>query len=502
MPEQTGQVEEHIPGVGTRMRALLKEIVTSTMDRRSDRTKEIVRLIAQEPFTRRTWSEFSFLAIGAPLAGVGLACVAVTLGAGTVLAITFFGLAVMALSVRIARGFGGFQRQLARGLLDERIADPEPFIPRPGFLGWLQSALRDRTGWRSMAYLAIKVPLAVLSILVGFAAWWDAFFCITYPVWGGPGTRVAVFGLPEVFFGTGFFSAGQSGFFHGLGVFCAGILFFFAAPWAVRAVVYLDRRVMRVLLAPDALTARVRALERARAQSVDSSAATLRRIERDLHDGTQAQLVALAMRLGMAKEKLAEIGSNGVGGLGGAGGAGGLTDAGGVTSAGADEGGRTELDQIRQLVDDAHRGAKEAIVELRDLARGIHPPALDVGLEGALSTLAARSTVPTELAISLHDRPTPAIEAIAYFCVAELLANVAQHAHASKASITCTDHGQWLRVVVRDDGTGGAQLSRLGSLSSGLVGLTDRVHAVDGRLDITSPPRGPTVVTVDLPLHA
>jgi signal transduction histidine kinase len=220
-------------------------------------------------------------------------------------------------------------------------------------------------------------------------------------------------------------------------------------------------------------------LERARSQSVDSSAATLRRIERDLHDGTQAQLVALAMRLGMAKEKLAEIGEE------------------------ADiEGGRTDLDHIRQLVDDAHRGAKEAIVELRDLARGIHPPALDVGLEGALSTLAARSTIPTELTISLHDRPTPAIEAIAYFCVAELLANVAQHAHASRASITCTDYGEWLRVVVRDDGTGGAQLSRLGSSSSGLAGLTDRVHAVDGRLDIASPPRGPTVVTVDLPLHA
>ena len=152
------------------------------------------------------------------------------------------------------------------------------------------------------------------------------------------------------------------------------------------------------------MTARVRSLEQARAQTVDSSAATLRRIERDLHDGTQAQLVALAMRLGMAKEKLAD----------------GRAD--------------LDLDQVRQLVDDAHRGAKEAIVELRDLARGIHPPALDIGLEGALSTLAARSTVPTELTVSLADRPTPAIEAIAYFCVAELLANVAQHAQASRAT--------------------------------------------------------------------
>ena len=499
MPGPTEHMGEHVDGVGRRMRALSREMVTTIMDGRSDRAKEIARLIWREPFTRRSWSEFSFLAIGAPLAAVGFACVAGTLFAGMVLAITFFGLAVLALSVRMARGFGGFHRQLARGLLDEHIEDPEPFVGRPGFLGWLQSALRDRTGWRSMAYLAIKVPLAALGILVGFAAWWDAFFCITYPVWGGAGAgnRVAVFGLPQVVFGPGFFSAGHNGFAHGIAVFLAGIVFLFAAPWAVRVVVYLDRRVMRVLLAPDALSARVRVLERARAQSVDSSAATLRRIERDLHDGTQAQLVALAMRLGMAKEKLAAIADTEVGGTGGTGEG---VEGGGDGIGG--RGGRSELDHIRQLVDDAHRGAKEAIVELRDLARGIHPPALDVGLEGALSTLAARSTVPTELTVTLHDRPTPAIEAIAYFCVAELLANVAQHARASHASIMCTDHGQWLRLVVRDDGTGGAELSRIGSMSSGLVGLTDRVHAVDGRLDIASPPRGPTVVTVDLPLHA
>jgi signal transduction histidine kinase len=339
-------------------------------------------------------------------------------------------------------------------------------------LGWLQSALRDRVGWRALAYVLIKVPLAFIGIGFGFAVWWDAFACLIFPVWQGTGHGgIAVFGLPRLIFGSGLFSGGQSGFLHGLGVFSAGVLFLFAAPWAIRPVVYLDRLVMRALLGPDALSARVRSLEQSRTQTVDSSAATLRRIERDLHDGTQAQLVALAMRLGMAKEKL-------------------------------DEADAPDLDHVRQLVDDAHRGAKEAIVELRDLARGIHPPALDIGLEGALSTLAARSTIPTELTLSLSQRPTQAIESIAYFCVAELLANVAQHAQASRAAITCTDNGGWLRVVVRDDGKGGAQLSRFGSTSSGLVGLTDRVHAVDGRLDIASPPRGPTVVTVDLPLHA
>jgi signal transduction histidine kinase len=274
-----------------------------------------------------------------------------------------------------------------------------------------------------------------------------------------------------LFFQPAFLATGNPGVLQGMAIFFTGVILFFLAPWTVRVVISVDRHFMRALLAPDAMAIRVRSLEHARAQTVDASAATLRRIERDLHDGTQAQLVALAMRLGMAKEKL-------------------------------DDADHVDLAQVRELVNDAHHGAKEAIVELRDLARGIHPPALDIGLEGALSTLAARCTVPTELSIALNDRPTPAIEAIAYFCVAELLANVAQHANASRASITCAQHGRWLRVVVRDDGMGGAQLSSVGSSSSGLVGLTDRVHAVDGRFDIVSPLRGPTVVTVDLPLQA
>ena len=152
---------------------------------------------------------------------------------------------------------------------------------------------------------------------------------------------------------------------------------------------------------------------------------------------------------------------------------------------------------------EAHRGAKEAIVELRDIARGIHPPALDVGLEGALATLAARSPVSTEVTVDLQTRPTPAIEAITYFCAAELLANVAQHAQASRATLSCAQQGTWLRLVVRDDGRGGAQLgTTASSSSSGLAGLVDRVRTVDGRLTLVSPPGGPTVVTVDLPLAA
>jgi signal transduction histidine kinase len=247
------------------------------------------------------------------------------------------------------------------------------------------------------------------------------------------------------------------------------VIFLLAAPWVMRGFVNVDRLLARSLLGPDPFAARVRTLEQARTRTVDTSAATLRRIERDLHDGTQAQLVALAMRLGMAKEKL-------------------------------DDPEHVDLDRVRELVEEAHRGAKEAITELRDIARGIHPPALDIGLEGALATLASRSAVPTVLTVDLRDRPTPAIEAIAYYCAAELLANVAQHAYASRATVSCAQHGSWLRLVVRDDGRGGAQLSTVGSSSSGLAGLTERVRAVDGRLDLVSPSGGPTVVTVDLPL--
>src|SRR3984957_18223733 len=352
--EKDGRVTQgQADGPDTRVRVLLKEMVSVVAAKNEDRMKEIARTIWHEPFAKRTWSEFFFLVIGAPMAFVGIAFVIITLGAGMVLAVTFFGLAIIALSIRGARGIGGLHRQLARAYLGEEIADPEPFAPRPGFLGWLQSSLRDRTGWRAMAYVGLKVPLAAFGVLVGFAFWWDAFFCLTFPIWGGSGSSPAVFGLPQVIFGTNFFSEGHSGFFYRVAVFVAGIIFFFVAPWAVRGAVYLNRRVLRVLLAPDPLAARLRSLEQSRTQTVDSSAATLRRIERDLHDGTQAQLVALAMRLGMAKEKRAE----------------------------GDQGDELDLVHVRQLVDNAHRGAKEAIVELRDLARGIHPPALDIGLE-------------------------------------------------------------------------------------------------------------------------
>ena len=216
---------------------------------------------------------------------------------------------------------------------------------------------------------------------------------------------------------------------------------------------------------------RVDELERSRAHVVDDSAARLRRIERDLHDGAQAQMVAVAMKLGLAREKLYDT---------------------------IDGTAPADLERVLDLVDAAHRGAKEAINELRDLARGILPPVLDEGLGTALTTLAARSDVPVELTIDLPERPSAAIETIAYFCAAELLTNVAKHSTARHAILQVAHGPGVLRVRVSDDGSGGARVEARG----GLAGLADRVRTVDGSLQISSPPGGPTVIAVELPSHA
>jgi signal transduction histidine kinase len=160
--------------------------------------------------------------------------------------------------------------------------------------------------------------------------------------------------------------------------------------------------------------------------------------------------------------------------------------------------GQTDLDRVLELVVTAHRGAKEAITELRDLCHGIHPPVLDQGLGIALATLAARSDLPVELVVDLPERPSAAIETIAYFCAAELLANVAKHSGARHATLEAVHAPGLLRLQVSDDGCGGARVENLG----GLAGLADRIGTVDGRLQVSSPPGGPTVVTVELPLHA
>ena len=216
---------------------------------------------------------------------------------------------------------------------------------------------------------------------------------------------------------------------------------------------------------------RVRELERSRALVVDDAAARLRRIEQDLHDGAQAQMVAVVMKLGLARDHLGSA---------------------------VAESGQGGLERVLELVDAAHRGAMAAITELRDLAHGIHPPALDEGLATALGALAARTDLPVDLVLDLPERPSAAIEVIAYFCAAELLTNAAKHSGARHVTLEATHHPGLVTLRVSDDGTGGARIEAVG----GLAGLADRVKTVDGRLHVASPAGGPTVVTIELPSHA
>jgi signal transduction histidine kinase len=379
-------------------------------------------------------------------------------------------LALVVLATRIARGLGAVHRRLAARLLDERVPPPPPRPPGRGVAGWLWAGLRDGPGWRAAAYQLVKLPLAVAEAYAAFL-WVAGLANLSYPFWWGlfrnhpPGVTLGPVPAASPFPGRPFPVATFAGTFAALAVGAAMLL---AAPWVTGAVVAADRRLLRRLLGGRSLAERVRDLEQTRALAVDDAAARLRQVERDLHDGAQIRLATMAMQLGMAREKLDGEG-----------------DPGGVR-------------QARELVDEAHRAAKDALAELRDLVRGIHPPVLDNGLADALATLAAGSGIPVELTCDLPRRPTPAIETIAYFCAAELLANAAKHSHATRVTVRATEADGQLRLAVGDDGAGGADPAA----GSGLAGLAQRVRTVDGRLEIASPPGGPTTVTAVLPLRA
>jgi signal transduction histidine kinase len=443
------------------------------------------RAVILEPVGRRARRELLFCLAGIPL-GLSLFLVPYWI-AGPALAVAVLAprydstwvaavavipavLALLLLATRIARRLGAVHRRLAARLLGERVAPPPPLRPGRGAAGWLGAGLRDGPGWRALAYQLLKLPLAVLEAYAAFL-WIAGLADLTYPFWWGlfrnhpPGVTLDPVPAASPFLGGTFPVASFGGTFAAL---AAGAAMFLAAPWVTRAVVAADRRLLRTLLGPGTLAQRVRDLEQTRALAVDDAAAKLRQVERDLHDGAQIRLATLAMHLGMAREKL------------------------------DDQGGPPEVRQARELVDEAHRAAKDALAELRDLVRGIHPPVLDNGLADALTTLAAGSGIPVELTCDLPRRPTPAIETIAYFCAAELLANAAKHSHATRVTIRATERDGALVLAVGDDGAGGADPAA----GSGLAGLAQRVRTVDGRLEIASPPGGPTTVTAVLPLRA
>ncbi|MDT0380623.1 sensor domain-containing protein [Streptomyces sp. DSM 42041] len=417
------------------------------------------------PVSGRAWREYGYVATGMVVTPFAFAFAVAMLSAGAGLLVTFLGVPVLAAGLAGCRALGRLERARARALLGMRVDEPEPVRVaqrKPGAVALMGAVLRSGVSWRSMLYALLHLPWAVFSfsLTVSFlATGWTAFL---YPAWhwvfptftDQPGLQ-----MWEARPGENWYLETPTD----LVMACtAGLLVVLATPWLVRGLTTVDRLAVHGLLGPSRLTTRVRELESDRGVVVDTAAADLRRIERDLHDGAQARLVSLAMELGLAKEKLLE-----------------------------------DPEAAAKMVGDAHGEVKLALQELRDLARGIHPAILtDRGLGPALTTLSRRCTVPVTLTVDLGAaRPAPAIEGITYFTVSELLQNIGKHAGAEHAVVDVWCTADRLLLQVTDDGRGGAQASP----GSGLAGLAERLDAVDGLLVVDSPAGGPTTVTAELP---
>ncbi|MEV1020202.1 sensor domain-containing protein [Streptomyces sp. NPDC050264] len=413
------------------------------------------------PVEGRAWREFAYLLLSLPIAVVAFVWSVTMMSLGAGLLVTFIGVPVLAAALAGTRGLGAVERARARGLLGLEVGSPEPVRPRGGGpLAWMGATLKSGVSWRHLLYSVLHFPWAVFSFSVAIAFWTTGWSLLTYPLWqwvfpmyaGQAGIQLYGDESHSVYLNNPFEITLTAVF---------GLLVTLATPWIIRALTTVDRVMVGGLLGPSRLASRVVELESDRGVVVDTAAADLRRIERDLHDGAQARLVSLAMDLGLAKEKLSE-----------------------------------DPRTAARMVDEAHGEVKTALQELRDLARGIHPAVLtDRGLDAALSSVASRCTVPVTVEVDLEERPAPAIEGIAYFTVSELLQNVSKHSRATRATVDVWRTRDRLMLQVADNGIGGAAAAT----GSGLAGLTGRLDAVDGILLVDSPTAGPTRITAELP---
>ncbi|MDX3530712.1 sensor domain-containing protein, partial [Streptomyces sp. ID05-39B] len=409
-----------------------------------ERRRHRLPAVLRAPVEARAWREFTYVLLSLPISIVLFTFAVTMLSVGAGLLVTFLGVPVLAAGLAACRGLGSVERARARGLLGLDVAAPEPLRPRgKGAMSWMGAVLRSGTSWRHVLYAVLHMPWAVFSFTVAITFWVSGWATLTYPLW---------FWLFPLYGGQdGLQLYGDDGHrvyldnpFEITVTALLGLLITLATPWIVRALTTVDRVMVHGLLGPSRLASRVVELESDRGVVVDTAAADLRRIERDLHDGAQARLVALAMDLGLAKEKL-----------------------------------REDPREAARMVDEAHGEVKTALQELRDLARGIHPAVLtDRGLDAALSSVASRCTVPVQVEVDLVERPAAAIEGIAYFTVSELLQNVSKHSGARSAAVDVWRVEERLMVQVSDDGVGGADASG----GSGLAGLAGRLDAVDGIL--------------------
>jgi signal transduction histidine kinase len=417
--------------------------------------------VLRAPLEARAWRELAYVLLSLPI-GIALFTFAVTmLSLGASLIVTFVGIPVLAAGLAVCRGFAALERVRARGLLGLDVAAPEPLRPHGrGVLARMNAVLKSGASWRHVLYALLILPWATFSFCVTVVLCTVGWSMLTYPLWfwlfpmhgGQDGLQLYGDEQHRIYLDNPFEISMTA---------LVGLLVTLAVPWIVRALTTVDRLLVHGLLGPSRLASRVVELEVDRGVVVDTAAADLRRIERDLHDGAQARLVALAMDLGLAKEKL-----------------------------------REDPRAAARMVDEAHGEVKTALQELRDLARGIHPAVLtDRGLDAALSSVASRCAVPVRVEVDLAERPAPAIEGIAYFTVSELLQNVSKHSRARAAMVDVWRVDDRLLVQVVDDGVGGADASA----GSGLAGLAGRLDAVDGILVVDSPAGGPTRVTAELP---
>ncbi len=366
------------------------------------------------------------------------------------------GILLLLVLVPMTRGLARWQRRWASRMLGREI--PSPYLLPRGRRGrsLVKLYAGDIASWRDLAWLSVSLLVRVVTSALYLALLASAFLFLIYPwLWSitDPGTFNADFG---------FFTVGsQASAFLPIPL---GVVVF-VIWWLVGPRVMSYRaRIDQALLAPTesaALKVRVQQLAESRADAVDTQAAELRRIERDLHDGAQARLVSLGMSLGMAEERLA-----------------------------------SDPESARELLGEARTSASAAMAELRSLVRGIHPPVLaDRGLDGAVRALALASTLPVKVEVVLPGRLPAPVESAAYFCVAETLANVVKHSRASAARVSVRHDGDVLFVETWDSGVGGADQNK----GTGLRGIAKRLSAFDGSVSVASPSGGPTVVHMEVP---
>ncbi|GAA1543643.1 sensor histidine kinase [Kribbella lupini] len=401
-----------------------------------------------------------FVALGlAILAEIGIAFFVLNVVSVPLIAV-WVGIPMLLVFVPCVRWFANCHRTVLSSFLGVRIERPYRKPPMPGMLMWLRTTLADPATWRDVAWLLVNAVLGFTLNLLSAVLFLASVFYLIYPflVWVTPdGVFDEPFGglLPKLNPLTAFAMVPLG--------FVAFLIWSASGERLLRANAYLAKS----LLGPTEsaqLAIRVRELAESRAETVDTQAAELRRIERDLHDGAQARLAALSMNLGMAEEMVAR-----------------------------------DPKQAAALLTEARESASTALSELRDLVRGIHPPVLaDRGLDGAVKALALTCPFKVDVMFDVPGRPPAPVESAAYFAVAEALANAVKYSAATNAWVQITHEEERLHILVGDDGVGGATVT----VGGGLYGIQRRLAAFDGTLTVVSPTGGPTTVIMELPCES